>query len=61
MIPDIEENELLTLRSGANRTSSTEMVERHRQLDVQVRVAPVSGSTVLARDTYATGWRTAKK
>jgi len=34
--------------------------ERHKQLDVQVRVSPVPFSSV-ARETYAEGWRTAKK
>jgi vanillate/3-O-methylgallate O-demethylase len=55
--PDINVGDVLTLSwgeegGGTNKTT----VERHRQLDVRVKVAPVPYSRD-ARETYQEGWR----
>jgi vanillate/3-O-methylgallate O-demethylase len=56
--PDINEGDLLTLVWGEENGGATKpTVERHKQKDVQVRVASVPYSAV-ARETYAAGWRT---
>jgi vanillate/3-O-methylgallate O-demethylase len=59
--PDIQLGEELTLvwgeeSGGTNKTT----VEKHKQLEVRVVVSPVPYSAV-ARETYATGWRTTGK
>jgi vanillate/3-O-methylgallate O-demethylase len=56
--PDVNEGDLLTLVWGEENGGATKpTVERHKQKDVQVRVASVPYSAV-ARETYAAGWRT---
>ena len=58
--PDVKDGEVLTLVWGEENGGTKKVtVERHRQLDVQVRVSPVPFSSV-ARETYAEGWRTKK-
>ena len=55
---NVSENEVLTLvwgEEGGGTRKST--VERHRQFDVRVKVAPVPYSRD-ARETYQQGWRT---
>jgi vanillate/3-O-methylgallate O-demethylase len=55
---DIKEGDILTLVWGEENGGTTKpTVERHKQKEVQVRVASVPYSSV-ARDTYASGWRT---
>ena len=56
--PDVEMGEILTLvwgeqDGGTGKTT----VERHRQTEIRVKVAPVPYSRD-ARETYAEGWRT---
>jgi vanillate/3-O-methylgallate O-demethylase len=59
--PDVKEGEVLNLVWGEPDGGTKKVtVERHKQLEVQVRVSPVPFSSV-ARETYAEGWRTAKK
>jgi vanillate/3-O-methylgallate O-demethylase len=59
--PDVKDGEILNLVWGEPDGGTKKVtVERHKQLDVQVRVSPVPFSSV-ARETYAEGWRTAKK
>ncbi|MGZ6012727.1 MAG: hypothetical protein ACXWK0_12875, partial [Caulobacteraceae bacterium] len=54
----IKEGEILTLVWGEeNGGTSKPTVERHKQKEVQVRVASVPYSAV-ARENYASGWRT---
>ena len=58
--PDIEEGDVLTLiwgepESGGGSKKAT--VERHKPLEVRVKVAPVPFARD-ARETYAEGWRT---
>jgi vanillate/3-O-methylgallate O-demethylase len=56
--PDIKEGDVLTLVWGEeNGGTKKPTVERHKQKEVQVRVASVPYSSV-ARETYASGWRT---
>ena len=56
----VKDGDLLTLVWGEENGGTKKVtVERHRQLDVQVRVSPVPFSSV-ARETYAEGWRTKK-
>ncbi|HUJ47039.1 MAG TPA: hypothetical protein VLV55_07905, partial [Rhizomicrobium sp.] len=58
--PDIEEGEVLTLVWGepeAGGGSKKPTVERHKQLEVRVKVSPVPFARD-ARETYAEGWRT---
>jgi vanillate/3-O-methylgallate O-demethylase len=58
--PNIEIGEQLTLVWGEeNGGTKKTTVEKHKQLEVRVTVSPVPYS-VVARDTYAEGWRTAK-
>jgi vanillate/3-O-methylgallate O-demethylase len=55
---DIKEGDILTLVWGEENGGTTKpTVERHKQKEVQVRVASVPYSSV-ARETYASGWRT---
>jgi vanillate/3-O-methylgallate O-demethylase len=55
--PDIKEGDILTLIWGEENGGTTKpTVERHRQKEVQVRVASVPYSAVV-RETYADGWR----
>ena len=55
--PDIETGEFLTLVWGEeNGGTRKTTVERHRQLDVRVTVAPVPYSRE-ARESYQEGWR----
>jgi vanillate/3-O-methylgallate O-demethylase len=55
---DIKEGDILTLIWGEENGGTTKpTVERHKQKEVQVRVASVPYSSV-ARETYASGWRT---
>jgi vanillate/3-O-methylgallate O-demethylase len=57
---DINVGEILTLVWGEeNGGTKKPTVERHRQMEVRVRVAPVPYSRD-ARETYAEGWRTQK-
>ncbi len=59
--PDVEVGTELTLVWGEeNGGTKKATVERHKQLDVKVVVSSVPYSKVV-RDTYAEGWRTAKK
>jgi len=58
--PDVEVGDLLTLVWGEeNGGTRKTTVEPHRQLEVQVRVAPTPFAQA-ARDTYHQGWRTRK-
>ena len=60
--PDIQEGEVLTLIWGepeAGGGSKKPTVERHKQLEVRVKVSPVPYARD-ARETYAEGWRTRK-
>jgi vanillate/3-O-methylgallate O-demethylase len=58
--PNIEIGEQLTLVWGEeNGGTKKTTVEKHKQLDVRVTISPVPYS-VVARNTYADGWRTAK-
>ena len=59
--PDIQLGEELTLvwgEEGGGTKKTT--VERHKQAEVRVVVSPVPYSAV-ARETYASGWRTTGK
>jgi vanillate/3-O-methylgallate O-demethylase len=59
--PDIEVGTELTLVWGEeNGGTAKPTVERHRQCEVRVKVAPVPYSRD-ARDSYHTGWRTAAR
>jgi vanillate/3-O-methylgallate O-demethylase len=59
--PDVEIGSELTLVWGEeNGGTKKATVERHKQLDVKAVVSPVPYSKVV-RETYAEGWRTAKK
>jgi vanillate/3-O-methylgallate O-demethylase len=58
--PDIQEGDVLTLIWGepeAGGGSKKATVERHKQLEVRVKVSPVPFARD-ARETYAEGWRT---
>jgi vanillate/3-O-methylgallate O-demethylase len=58
--PDIQEGEVLTLIWGEPEPgggSKKPTVERHKQLEVRVKVSPVPYARD-ARETYAEGWRT---
>ena len=56
--PDIQIGEVLTLVWGEeNGGTQKTTVERHKQLDVRVKVSPVPYSQD-ARETYHEGWRT---
>jgi vanillate/3-O-methylgallate O-demethylase len=56
--PSINVGDVLTLTWGEpNGGTRKPTVERHKQLEVQVRVSPVPYANV-ARETYAQGWRT---
>jgi len=58
--PDIEVgNELVLVWGEENGGTKKTTVERHRQTEVRVVVSPVPYS-VVARNTYAEGWRTGK-
>ena len=60
--PDIEDGDILTLIWGepeAGGGSKKLTVERHKQLEVRVKVSPVPFARD-ARETYADGWRTRK-
>jgi vanillate/3-O-methylgallate O-demethylase len=57
---DVKEGDVLTLVWGEENGGTQKVtVERHKQIDVRVRVSPVPFSTV-ARENYAEGWRTRK-
>jgi vanillate/3-O-methylgallate O-demethylase len=59
--PDIEIGTELTLVWGEEGGGSQKTtVERHAQAEIRTIVSPVPYSRV-ARETYAEGWRTAKK
>jgi len=56
--PSVNVGDVLTLTWGEpNGGTNKPTVERHKQLEVQVRVSPVPYANV-ARETYAQGWRT---
>ena len=58
--PDIKDGDVLTLVWGepeAGGGSKKATVERHKQLEVRVKVSPVPFARD-ARETYAEGWRT---
>jgi len=58
---EVKDGDLLSLVWGEENGGTKKVTsERHKQLDVQVRVSPVPFSSV-ARESYAEGWRTAKK
>ncbi len=58
--PNINVGDVLTLTWGEeNGGTKKPTVERHKQLDVRVRVSSVPYAQV-ARDTYTEGWRTRK-
>lgn len=57
---DIKEGDVLTLVWGEENGGTNKVtVEKHKQLDVRVRVSPVPFSAVV-RETYAEGRRTRK-
>ena len=56
--PEIRTGDVLTLLWGEeNGGTSKPPVERHKQLEVQVKVAPVPYARD-AREAYHEGWRT---
>ena len=56
--PDIQEGDVLTLIWGEPNGGTKKLTaERHKQLEVRVKVAPVPYARD-ARETYASGWRT---
>ncbi len=56
--PNINVGDVLTLTWGeANGGTQKTTVERHQQLDVRVKVAPVPYASTV-RESYAEGWRT---
>ena len=55
--PDIKEGDVLTLVWGeGNGGTKKTTVERHKQLEVRVKVSPVPYARD-ARETYGEGWR----
>jgi vanillate/3-O-methylgallate O-demethylase len=58
--PDVEIGAELTLVWGEDGGGSKKTtVERHKQIDIRAVVSPVPYSKV-AREEYATGWRTGR-
>jgi vanillate/3-O-methylgallate O-demethylase len=58
--PSIKPGAEVTLVWGEeNRGSKKTTVERHRQIEIRAIVSPVPYSKV-ARESYASGWRTEK-
>ena len=58
--PEIQEGEVLTLTWGEpDGGSKKSTVERHKQIDIKVRVSPVPYGRD-ARESYADSWRTRK-
>jgi vanillate/3-O-methylgallate O-demethylase len=56
--PDIQVGEVLTLTWGEeNGGTGKTTVERHKQLDVRVKVSPVPYARDV-RESYHEGWRT---
>jgi len=59
--PDVNVGDVLTLVWGEENGGTKKVtVEKHKQLDVRVKVSTVPYSSVV-RETYAEGWRTRKE